>query len=65
MQNFSAKTCKNCGSVKFKTWEELNDGEKLLVKSLPDNTEFTHEQTKKHRFCKRCLYRIALNQTKT
>lgn len=56
MEIISAKTCKNCGSIKFKTWDELNDDEKFVIERLPDNTEFTKEQTKKHRFCKRCLY---------
>jgi RNase P subunit RPR2 len=56
MENFSAKTCKNCGSMKFKTWEDLTDDEKFIIERLPDNSEFTIEQRKKHRFCKRCLY---------
>ncbi|MGI8544904.1 MAG: hypothetical protein ACR2MD_15705 [Aridibacter sp.] len=58
MEKFSAETCKNCGSIKFKTWEDLKDDEKYIVKRLPDNSEFTPEQTKKHRFCRRCFYRL-------
>ncbi|MDQ3634056.1 MAG: hypothetical protein M3405_06040 [Acidobacteriota bacterium] len=65
MENFSAETCKNCGSVKYKIWEELNDDEKYIVERLPDNYKFTPEQTKKHRFCERCFYRLKVKDVET
>lgn len=55
MKNISLQTCKNCGSVKFKKWEDLNDDEKFLVERLPNDTKISNDQRKKQRFCSRCF----------
>ncbi len=43
----------------MKSWPELTDDEKLLVKSLPPSAEFTLQERKKHRFCTRCWFEEA------
>lgn len=58
MEKFSSDTCRNCGSTKFKSWDELSEDDKFITKRLPDNSEVSDEQRKKQRFCKRCLYPI-------
>jgi hypothetical protein len=55
------KICPQCGAPKMKSWNELSDEQKFLVERLPRNTEFTHEQRKKHRFCERCWFETAEN----
>jgi ribosomal protein S27AE len=50
------KTCPKCGSPKIKSWPELTDEQKMLVKSLPASTEYPLSQRKKHRFCTRCWF---------
>jgi ribosomal protein S27AE len=56
MKNFVNKICSNCGSLKFKKWEQLSEDEKFLVNRLPDSQRFSLEQRKKQRFCGRCFY---------
>lgn len=58
MKNISLKTCPNCGSTKFKTWNDLTDDEKFLVEKLSDKSEQNDEQRKKQRFCSRCFFRL-------
>lgn len=65
MENLLADTCRNCGSMKFKTLEELTDDEKFIVERLPANKEFSDEQRKKQRFCKRCLVGIHIKDSET
>lgn len=48
--------CPKCGSPKMKTWPELTEDEKLLVKSLPMSAEYTLAQRKQHHFCTRCWF---------
>ena len=47
----------------MKTWAELTDDEKLLVKSLPMSAEFTLAERKKHRFCTRCWFEVQNDRT--
>ncbi len=56
MKGFQEKNCPKCHSPKMKNWDELDDKQKFLVERLPRNTEFAHEQRKKHRFCERCWF---------
>ena len=58
MKNIDIKSCPNCGSAKIKSWENLNDEEKILVEKLPPFADFSDEQRKKHRFCGRCFFEI-------
>ncbi len=56
MKSFQEKICPRCGSSKMKNWKDLTDEQKFLVERLPLNTDFTHEERKKHRFCERCFF---------
>jgi ribosomal protein S27AE len=56
MKSFQNKICPNCGAVKMKYWEDLDEEQKFLVQRLPKNTEFLSEERKKHRFCARCWF---------
>ena len=52
----SEKSCPRCGSLKLKSWTELEDEEKMLATRLPASAEFPPNVRKKHRFCTRCWY---------
>ena len=49
-------TCPRCNSLKMKSWNELSEDEKILVKKLPASAEFSPVQRERHRFCIRCFY---------
>jgi hypothetical protein len=45
--------CLRCDKAGLKTWSELNDEEREVVKRLP--TDYTIEERKRsHRWCTRC-----------
>jgi hypothetical protein len=50
------KNCQNCGSSKFKAWNQLSEDEKFVIGTLPDSSELSETELKKHHFCQRCLY---------
>ncbi len=58
------KICPQCGAVKMRNWNELNDEQKFLVERLPASADFTPAQRKKHRFCGRCFYEEIVNEEK-
>ncbi len=49
------KYCPECGSPKKKNWDELSDEEKFVAERKSAAGGFSSEQTKRHRFCARCL----------
>lgn len=48
------KFCAECGSSKFKNWDELTSDEKFLIERTSSN-KFSAEEKKRHRFCVRCF----------
>lgn len=44
--------CPKCDYKKLKTWDELSEDEKIIIKVKHSN--YPLEQRKKHRFCVRC-----------
>ena len=46
--------CQKCDYKSVKTWDELSEEEKMVVKSK--YSDFSLEQRKKHRFCVRCWF---------
>ena len=52
--------CPRCDYKKLKTWDELTEDEKMVVKVKP--SDFPLEQRKKHRFCLRCGFEEIDNQ---
>jgi hypothetical protein len=63
MKTFHVQICPQCDSPKLKAWRDLTDEQKFLVERLPQNTQFTKEQRKKHRFCERCWFEDAQIRT--
>jgi len=50
------KICPKCGFPSMKSWEELNDEQKMLVERLPLSAEYSRTQRKNHLFCPRCRH---------
>jgi len=49
--------CPNCDKPGLKTWSELNDEEREVVKRLPASAEYSLEERKAlHRWCTRCWF---------
>lgn len=59
MEKISSDFCKNCGSVKFKKYEDLTEEDKIVVERIAGGGKFSIEQIKQQRFCCRCLYPLA------
>jgi len=38
----------------MKAWNELSDDERFLAERLPDSSEFTEAERRRHLFCPRC-----------
>lgn len=60
IENLSQKSCPQCGSSKMKSWDELNNEQKILVERLALSGDFTLAERKKHRFCTRCFFEAVL-----
>ncbi|HWF87604.1 MAG TPA: hypothetical protein VN659_02180 [Pyrinomonadaceae bacterium] len=49
--------CPNCDQPGLKTWTELNDEEREVVKRLPASADYSLEERKAlHRWCTRCWH---------
>jgi len=47
--------CLRCDKPVLKSWDELNDEEREVVKRLPASADYTIEERKAtHRWCTRC-----------
>jgi hypothetical protein len=47
--------CLRCDQPGLKTWDELTDEEREVVKRLPASADYTIEERKRsHRWCTRC-----------
>lgn len=49
------KFCTNCGSSKFKDWNELTSDEKFIAERTSP-AKFSGEERSRKRFCARCFY---------
>jgi hypothetical protein len=45
----------------MKTWEELNEEQKMLVERLPLSARLSLEQRRKNLFCPRCWFEQTAN----
>ena len=53
----SLNNCPRCDKPGLKTWAELNDEEREVVKRLPASAEYSlAERQATHRWCTRCWY---------
>ena len=48
--------CPRCGSMKLKTWNELDRDERIVAERLPASAQYAKIQREKHRFCTRCWF---------
>jgi len=50
-------SCPRCHERGLKSWGELNDEEREVVKRLPASAEYSlAERQSRHRWCTRCWY---------
>lgn len=62
----SSNQCPRCGVARLRTWSELNDEERELVRRLPASAEYSlEERATTHRWCKRCWYEASSGPTTT
>lgn len=53
----AAQTCPRCDKRGMKSWPELTDEEREVVKRLPLSASYSLEERKAtHRWCTRCWY---------
>jgi Zn-finger nucleic acid-binding protein len=57
--------CPRCRSVILRSWDELDDDEKLLAERLPASAEYSRQERKKHRFCTRCWFEEVVGRETT
>ena len=51
------ETCPRCDKRGLKSWAELSDEEREVVKRLPASADFSLDERKaSHRWCTRCWY---------
>jgi hypothetical protein len=49
--------CPRCDYPRLKSWSELNDEEREVVKRLPQSADYSLEERQAtHRWCTRCWY---------
>lgn len=53
----SSKQCPRCGAERLRTWSELSDEEREVVRRLPASADYSLEERKaRHRWCIRCWF---------
>ena len=62
----SRDTCPRCGATALRTWRELNEEEREVVRRLPGAVELSlAERTARHRFCVRCWHEATDTEKQT
>ena len=57
MESYSERgMCPKCGSLRLKSWDELDEDEKLIARLLPASATVSKAEREKHRFCARCWF---------
>ncbi|HEX9544204.1 MAG TPA: hypothetical protein VF955_03405 [Pyrinomonadaceae bacterium] len=55
-----SRRCPKCGEEQLKTWDELKDDEREIVRRLPGSADYeTDERKSMHRWCTRCWHEEA------
>ena len=58
------QTCPRCDKRGMKSWSELTDEEREMVKRLPLSTSYSLEERQAtHRWCTRCWYESTETET--
>ena len=48
--------CPRCGNHRLRSWSELSDEEREVVKRLPASADYSLEERQAHRWCTRCWF---------
>ncbi|HEX8475168.1 MAG TPA: hypothetical protein VF666_14155 [Pyrinomonadaceae bacterium] len=49
--------CPRCHATHLRTWHDLDDDQREIVRRLPASADYTHqERIARHRFCTRCWH---------
>jgi hypothetical protein len=60
----SERRCPKCGEETLRTWAELADDEREVVRRLPGSADYTEsERQGMHRWCTRCWHEEVGNET--
>lgn len=65
MRYLNRETCPRCGNQKSKSWNELNEDEKILVEKLPAAADFTKQERRRNRWCARCWHEFDVKSKAT
>ncbi len=58
--------CPNCGDQTLRTWEDLSDDERDVVRRLPASADYASSERRiKHRWCTRCWHEETSNPEHT
>lgn len=53
----NSNQCPRCGAGRLRTWSELNEEEREVVRRLPAAADYSlTERQRTHRWCSRCWY---------
>ncbi len=62
---YNDKRCRRCGEGTIKSWSELTDEEREVVKRLPGAADYgTEERAWMPQWCTRCWFESVSKQTK-
>jgi len=61
---YNDKRCTRCGEGTIKSWSELTDEEREVVKRLPGAADYQEERPWMPQWCTRCWYESVSKQTK-
>ena len=57
----SNRQCPRCAAEHLRSWSDLSDEERELVRRLPASADYSLEERKaRHRWCIRCWYEASL-----
>jgi hypothetical protein len=57
MSNQSQAQCPRCGVARLRSWNELSDEEREIVRRLPASADYSlDERRAAHRWCTNCWY---------
>ena len=58
--------CARCGEGRLRSWSELGDDEREVVRRLPASAEYSQEvREQSHRWCTRCWYEATDDMSRT
>jgi hypothetical protein len=58
------RRCPKCGEERLRTWDELSDEEREVVRRLPGSADYKiSERQAMHQWCTRCWYESTVGET--